>query len=80
MLGTREEKMSLREVLEKVVSDRLPILLSDRNKDWEASELLENLSVPMLKRNAHFQPGMYIALINDGGYLGEVLYRVKQKA
>jgi len=72
--------MSLREVLEKVVSDRLPILLSDRNKDWEASELLENLSIPMLKRNAHFQPGMYIALINDGGYLGEVLYRVKQKA
>jgi len=80
MLGSREEKMSLREVLEKVVSDRLPILLSDRNKDWEASELLENLSIPMLKRNAHFQPGMYIALINDGGYLGEVLYRVKQKA
>lgn len=72
--------MSLRDILEKVVADRLPILLSDRNKDWEASELLEYLSIPMLKRPAHFQPGMYIALINDGGYLGEVLYRVKPKA
>jgi len=34
----------------------------------------------MLSRRAYFQPGMYIALINDGGYLGEVLYRVKSKA
>jgi hypothetical protein len=33
----------------------------------------------MLSRRAFFQPGMYIALINDGGYLGEVLYRVKTK-
>jgi hypothetical protein len=80
MPETREEKMSLRDILEKVIADKLPILLSDRNKDWEASELLEYLSMPMLKRRAHFQPGMYIALINDGGYLGEVLYRVKPKA
>ena len=34
----------------------------------------------MLKRAAYFQPGMYIAEINEGGYLGTVLYKVKQKA
>jgi hypothetical protein len=33
----------------------------------------------MLKRQAYLQPGLYIALINDGGYLGEVLYRVKPR-
>ena len=77
---TGEETMSLREILETLVADKVPILLTDRKKDWEAYELLEQLSGPMLKRRAYLQPGMYIALINDGGYLGEVLYRVKQKA
>jgi len=77
---TREEAMSLKEILEKIVEGGARILLSDRNKDWEASILLENLSEPMLKRRAHLQPGLYIAEINDSGYLGQVLYRVKQKA
>jgi len=71
--------MLLKEILEKIAGDREPVLLSDSNKDWEASSLLKNLSVPMLKKQVFFQPGMYIALINEGGYLGEVLYRVKQK-
>ncbi len=77
---TREETMSLKEILEKIVEEGARILLSDRSKDWEASVLLENLSEPMLKRRAHLQPGLYIAEINDSGYLGQVLYRVKQKA
>ncbi|MBA7622937.1 hypothetical protein ES703_30324 [subsurface metagenome] len=77
---TREETMSLKDILEKIVEEGARILLSDRNKDWEASILLENLSEPMLKRRAHLQPGLYIAEINDSGYLGQVLYRVKQKA
>ena len=77
---TREEVMSLKEILEKIVEEGARILLSDRNKDWDASILLENLSEPMLKRRAHLQPGLYIAEINDSGYLGQVLYRVKQKA
>ena len=76
---TREETMSLKDILEKIVEEGARILLSDRNKDWEASILLENLSEPMLKRRAHLQPGLYIAEINDSGYLGQVLYRVKQK-
>jgi len=77
---TREEAMSLKDILEKIVEEGARILLSDRSKDWEASVLLENLSEPMLKRRAHLQPGLYIAEINDSGYLGQVLYRVKQKA
>jgi len=77
---TREEDMSLKEILEKIVEEGTRILLSDRNKDWEASVLLDNLSEPMLKRRAHLQPGLYIAEINDSGYLGQVLYRIKQKA
>ncbi len=76
----REETVSLKEILEKLISERVPILLSDRKGDWEARDLLDSLSIPMLKRRAYFQPGMYIALISDGGYLGEVLYRVKPKA
>jgi len=53
--------------------------LSDSNKDWEPSELLENLSEPRLKRQAHMVPGLYIAEISDSGYLGQVLYRIKRK-
>ncbi len=71
--------MSLREILEKIVEDDNQVLLSDSNKDWEASTLLENLSEPMLRRQAYMQPGLYIAEINDGGYLGTVLYKVKRK-
>ena len=72
--------MSLREILQKIVKDDEPVLLNDNNKDWEACDLLESLSEPMLKRKAHLQPGLYIAEINDSGYLGHVLYKVKQKA
>ncbi len=72
--------MSLKEILEKMVEKETPVLLSDSNKDWEAGALLENLSEPMLKRAAYLQPGLYIAAINDSGYLGQVLYKVKNRA
>lgn len=71
--------MCLKEILEKIVEANMPVLLSDSKKDWEADALLDNLSEPMLKRQAHLQPGLYIAEINDAGYLGQVLYKVKQK-
>jgi len=71
--------MVLREILEKIETEETPIWLSDRKGDWDARDLLARLSEPMLKRQAYLQPGLYIALINDGGYLGEVLYRVKQR-
>ncbi len=72
--------MSLRNILEKIIKDGNSILLSDSNKDWEASDLLANLSEPMLRTQAHLQPGLYIAEINDSGYLGQVLFKIKRKA
>ena len=74
-----EDKMCLREILEQISDRNDPILLCDHRRDWEANDLLDDLTDPQLNRKAHFQPGMYIALINEGGYLGEVLYRIKQK-
>jgi hypothetical protein len=71
--------MSLRTILEKIIEDGNSILLSDSNKDWEASDLLANLSEPMLRTQAHLQPGLYIAEINDSGFLGQVLFKIKRK-
>ena len=71
--------MSLRDVLESIVHEKTAILLNDGDKDWEATDLLTTLSEPMLKRRAHMQQGLYIAEINEGGYLGQVLYKVRQK-
>lgn len=71
--------MKLREILQNLAQNNAPILLSDRNGDWEAGALLKTLSEPMLKKEAHLQPGLYIAEINSGGYLGQVLFKVKQK-
>ena len=72
--------MSLKDILEKIVENGNSVILSDKNRDWDANSLLENLSEPMLRRQAYFQPGMYIAEINDSGYLGTVLYKVQHKA
>jgi len=44
--------------------------MSDSNKDWEANDLLDNLSKPMLKRQAQIQPELYIEEINDSGFPG----------
>ena len=79
MIHETEEDMQLKEILQKMVNDKVPVLLSDSHQDWEVITLLKSLSEPMLKRQAYLQPGMYIAEINDGGYLGRVLYKVKRK-
>ncbi len=71
--------MRLKEILKKIVENKESVLLSDKQQDWEASVLLEKLSEPMLKTEAYLQPGLYIAEIDDGGYLGRVLYKIKQK-
>ncbi len=71
--------MQLKEILKKLVNDKALVLLSDNHQDWEASALLKSLSEHMLKRQAYLQPGMYIAEINDKGYLGRVLDQVKRK-
>ena len=57
--------MQLKEILKKLAEDAEPVLLSNNGQDWTADALLNNLSEPMLKRQAHLQPGLYIAEIND---------------
>jgi len=72
--------MYLRELLNKLIEEKAPVLLNDGNKDWEAHALLSTLSEPMLKRSVYMQPGLYIAEINPAGYLGAVLFKCKSKA
>lgn len=72
--------MSLKEILQKIVDNGEAIWLSDKEKDWEASELLSGLPERTLKTPAHLQQGMYIAEISPTGYLGRVMFKVKQKA
>ena len=67
--------MNLKKVLQKLVDDGNSVLLNDGDKISSADVLLQSLSEPRLKTNAHLQPGLYIAEINDAGYLGKVLYK-----
>ena len=71
--------MSLKEILMKLVEQKSPILLCDSQSEWEAESLLGSLSAPRLSASAYLQPGLYIAEINEGGYLGQVLYKLKEK-
>lgn len=67
--------MNLKDVLQKLVDEGNSALLNDGDKISSANDLLETLSEPILKRKAFMQPGLYIAEINDSGYLGKVLYK-----
>jgi hypothetical protein len=69
--------MSLKEILQAIDRDEPSTLLCERGKDWKAAELLISLSSFKLSLQVHLQPGLYIAEINPGGYLGTVLYRIK---
>ncbi len=69
--------MSLKDILQKLVSEKTQVLLADSQSEWEAAVLLEKLSETRLKTSAHMQPGLYIAEINEAGYLGRVLYKLK---
>ena len=71
--------MSLKEILTKLCEDKSPVLLCDSQSEWEADTLLEKLPAARLKTSAYLQPGLYIAEINEGGYLGRVLYKIKGK-
>jgi hypothetical protein len=75
-----EHSMSLKDILEKIVQEGDNVLLRENETNWEASALLRNLSASRLSRPAHIQPGLYIADIDEGGYLGRILYRLVQKA
>ncbi len=67
--------MILKEVLQKLADDGNSTLLNDGEKISSANDLLNSLSEQILKRNAHLQPGLYIAEIDDAGYLGKVMYK-----
>ena len=67
--------MKLNEILQKLVDEGNSALLNDGDKISSAGDLLESLSDLMLNRKAHIQPGLYIAEIDDSGYLGKVLYK-----
>ena len=71
--------MNLKDILVKLSEENSPILLNDGEKDREAQGLLETLSGPILNRDAYMQPGLYIAEINNSGYLGQVFCKLKQK-
>lgn len=71
--------MNLKEILQKLVDTDEPILLCENNHEWEAGALLHELSEPKLKVNAFYQSGMYIAEIDPRGYMGRIIYRIKQK-
>ena len=74
-----ESKMSLKEILQEIVKENQPILLNDKQKNWEVGDLLNFLSASRLGTKAYLQPGLYIAEINEAGYLGQVLYKVVPK-
>lgn len=69
--------MSLRDILQNLADGDNPVLVNSNHIASEAAVLLQTLPEPWLKKRAHLQPGMYIAEINEQGYLGTVLYRYK---
>jgi len=71
--------MNLKEILMKLVEQKSPVLLCDSQSEWEVNSLLGSLSEPRLRTTAYMQPGLYIAEISQGGYLGRVLYKIKGK-
>jgi hypothetical protein len=71
--------MNLKEILTKLAEENCPVLLCDSQSEWEAESLLDSLPAPRLSASAYLQPGLYIAEINEGGYLGRVLYKLKEK-
>ena len=71
--------MKLREILQKLVQEGNLPNLRNGNGATDPATLLRQLSSPMLERPAYLQPGMYIAEINEAGYLGQVLFRFTDK-
>ena len=64
-------------MLESLIQWNDHLLLTDKEKTWRPQELLHSLSEVKRNIDVHLQPGMYIAEINEGGYLGRVLYRIQ---
>ena len=69
--------MSLKEILEKLARDEAAVRLWDGSRNWKADELLGSLPNTRLMSRAYLQPGLYIAEINEAGYLGRVMFTLK---
>jgi hypothetical protein len=70
--------MSLKEILVRIADVGDKIRLADQSGCYGPRELLESLSAARLAVRSHYQPGLYIARIDEAGYLGAVLYRVEK--
>jgi len=66
---------NLQEILQHLANTENPQLTDHNQTKSSASEFLNSLSEKKLKTRAFLQPGLYIAEINEGGYLGTVLFR-----
>ncbi len=71
--------MTLKNVLTGLVKNHQRLLLSSTEGSFTPASLLNTLSETKLKTKAHYQPGLYIAEINESGYLGAVLFKVTSK-
>lgn len=77
VLTIKDKVMSLKEILQKLAGEENMILYDNDKTPSQAAVLLTSLSERMLNKKAHLQPGMYIAEINDKGYLGNIIFRFK---
>ncbi|MFO7890766.1 MAG: hypothetical protein R6V04_10555 [bacterium] len=70
--------MTLKDVLTGLADTHQNLLLNSTEGSFTPAGLLNTLSETKLKTPAHYQPGLYIAEINEAGYLGSVLFEVKK--
>ena len=70
--------MSLKDILTKLAEETESFFLYNAKGSHSPASLLNELSESKLSTRSHYQPGLYIAEINESGYLGTVLYRVKK--
>lgn len=73
----KDDIMCLKEILQKLAGEENMTLYDNDKTPAQAAVLLTTLSERMLNKKAHLQPGMYIAEINDKGYLGNIIFRFK---
>ncbi len=69
--------MILKEILKNIAAKQEKVLLCNKSDSFNAEELLANLPDSKLNIRSFYQQGLYIAKINENGFLGDVLYRVK---
>ncbi len=71
--------MSLREILEEIIEKQEPVRLHNSSDKFKAEDLLASLTDRKLNIRSFYQQGLYIARINEKGFLGDVLYRINME-